>query len=82
MEAKPKDIISDNMPISTVLTTNSEDGFEKTQPETTEVQGDYHFYETISAAPLNPLSKTSLQLYAILLVAALNATSSGFDGVS
>lgn len=48
----------------------------------TEVQGDANFYETVTAAPLNPLSKTSFQLYAILLVAALNATASGFDGVS
>lgn len=48
----------------------------------TEVQGDSAFFETVSAAPLNPRSKTSFQLYAILLVAALNATASGFDGVS
>lgn len=48
----------------------------------TEVQGDANFYETVTSAPLNPLSKISFQLYAILLVAALNATASGFDGVS
>ncbi|KAG8157183.1 hypothetical protein KVR01_012891 [Diaporthe batatas] len=48
--------------------------------EIKEVQGDSHFYETITASPLDPWSKTSLQLYLILLVAALNATSSGFDG--
>lgn len=47
-----------------------------------EVQGDAHFYETITAAPLNPWSKTSLQLYGILFVAAMNAVASGFDGVS
>lgn len=47
-----------------------------------EVQGDSHFYETVTTAPLNPWSRTSLQLYLILLVAALNATTSGFDGVS
>lgn len=47
-----------------------------------EVQGDSHFYETVTAAPLSPWSKTSVQLYLILLVAALNATTSGFDGVS
>ncbi|KAH9883970.1 putative hexose transport-related protein [Xylariomycetidae sp. FL2044] len=46
----------------------------------TEVQGDSHFYESVTAAPLNAWSRTSLQLYAILLVAALNATASGFDG--
>ncbi|KAK0763265.1 hypothetical protein N5P37_004251 [Trichoderma harzianum] len=46
----------------------------------TEVQGNTHFHETVSAAPLNPWSWTSIQLYCILLVAALNATSSGFDG--
>lgn len=50
--------------------------------EIKEIQGDSHFYETITAAPLDPWSKASLQLYLILLVAALNATSSGFDGVS
>lgn len=49
--------------------------------EIKEIQGDAHFYETINAAPLDPLSKTSIQLYFILLVAALNATASGFDGV-
>ena len=46
----------------------------------TEVQGDAQFYETVTAAPLSAWSKTSLQLFAILLVAALNATASGFDG--
>lgn len=50
--------------------------------ETTELQGNSQFYETITAAPLDPWSKTSVQLYFILLVAALNATASGFDGVS
>lgn len=49
--------------------------------EITQIQGNAHFYETVTAAPLNPWSKTSLQLYMILLVAALNATASGFDGV-
>lgn len=48
----------------------------------TEVQGNAHFHETVSGAPLDPWSKTSIQLYLILLVAALNATASGFDGVS
>lgn len=47
----------------------------------TEVQGDAHFHQSVTAAPLNPWSKTSIQLYFILLVAALNATASGFDGV-
>lgn len=54
---------------------------EKGDREITQIQGDAHFYETVTAAPLNPWSKTSLQLYMILLVAALNATASGFDGV-
>ncbi|RCI14523.1 hypothetical protein L249_6660 [Ophiocordyceps polyrhachis-furcata BCC 54312] len=36
----------------------------------------------VFSAPLNAWSRTSFQLYAILLVAALNATASGFDGVS
>ncbi|KAK7740886.1 hypothetical protein SLS62_010944 [Diatrype stigma] len=53
---------------------------EKTYGKTTKVQGDSHFHETVTAAPLDPWSKTSLQLYAILLVASLNATASGFDG--
>ncbi|KAK9443237.1 Lactose permease [Metarhizium brunneum] len=53
---------------------------EKGDREITQIQGDAHFYETVTAAPLNPWSKTSLQLYMILLVAALNATASGFDG--
>ncbi|KAJ9144181.1 Hexose transport-related protein [Pleurostoma richardsiae] len=48
--------------------------------EVTEIQGDSNFLETVTAAPLNPWSKTSIQLYFILLVAALNATASGFDG--
>lgn len=47
-----------------------------------EVQGDAHFHETVTAGPLDPWSKASIQLYLILLVAALNATTSGFDGVS
>ncbi|EHK21185.1 uncharacterized protein TRIVIDRAFT_78356 [Trichoderma virens Gv29-8] len=46
----------------------------------TEVQGNTHFHETVTGAPLDPWSWTSIQLYLILLVAALNATSSGFDG--
>ena len=55
---------------------------EKTEGKAIEVQGDSHFHETVTAAPLYPWSRTSLQLYAILLVASLNATASGFDGVS
>src|SRR5690348_4576703 len=73
-------------PIAAVLTHHSDDGDVlgkgQGQADIKEVQGDQHFYETVTTAPLNPLSKTSLQLYAILLVAALNATASGFDGVS
>ena len=49
--------------------------------ELTAIQGHARFYEAATAAPLSPWSKTSLQLYMILLVAALNATASGFDGV-
>lgn len=45
-----------------------------------EVQGNTAFFQATTAAPLNPLSKTSLQLYLILLTACLNATASGFDG--
>lgn len=48
----------------------------------TEVQGNAHFHETVTAAPMDAWSRTSIQLYLILIVAALNATASGFDGVS
>lgn len=48
----------------------------------TEVQGNAHFHETVTAAPMDPWSRTSIQLYLILMVAGLNATASGFDGVS
>lgn len=61
---------------------SSSEPSDKTYGKTTEVQGDSHFHETVTAAPLDPWSKTSLQLYAVLLVASLNATASGFDGVS
>lgn len=54
----------------------------KTVANVREVRGDARFHETVTAAPLNPWSRTSIQLYLILLVAALNATTSGFDGVS
>ncbi|KJZ76402.1 hypothetical protein HIM_04131 [Hirsutella minnesotensis 3608] len=52
------------------------------QPEekVQQVQGDVGYLETVAAAHLDPWSKTSIQLYLILLVAALNATASGFDG--
>ncbi|KAM0452765.1 hypothetical protein ACHAO4_005184 [Trichoderma viride] len=46
----------------------------------TEVQGNAHFHETVTAAPMDPWSRTSIQLYLILVVAGLNATASGFDG--
>lgn len=59
------------------------DAFDKSAlGNVTEVQGNSHYHETVTAAPLDPWSKTSIQLYLILLVAALNATASGFDGVS
>lgn len=54
----------------------------KVGTEITTIQGDSQFHETISAAPLDAWSRASIQLYLILLVAALNATASGFDGVS
>lgn len=70
----------------TIRPREDEDGdFDNVKPtaaRVTEVQGDLQFHETVTAAPLNPWSRTSLQLYLILLVAALNATASGFDGVS
>lgn len=48
----------------------------------THVQGNGRLVESVAAARLDPWSKTSLQLYMILFVAALNATASGFDGVN
>lgn len=66
-------------------TTHQQDEMDDIKPaagKIKEVQGDSQFYETIMAAPLSPWSKTSVQLYLILVVAALNATTSGFDGVS
>ena len=42
-----------------------------------ELQGDAHFHEVTLAAPLNPRSATSIKLYLIFLVCALNATCSG-----
>ncbi|KAM0245771.1 hypothetical protein ACHAQJ_010453 [Trichoderma viride] len=57
------------------------DNFDKSAiGSVTEVQGNTHFHETVTASRLDPWSKTSIQLYFILLVAALNATASGFDG--
>ncbi len=53
----------------------------KPEGKVTEVQGDSQFHESVTASPLDAWSKTSIQLYFILLVAALNATASGFDGV-
>jgi hypothetical protein len=50
--------------------------------EVLQVQGNEDFLHAVTAAPLSPWSKTSLQLYLILLTACLNATASGFDGVS
>lgn len=66
-------------------TSHQQDEVEDLKPaagKITEVQGDSNFYETVTAAPLSAWSRTSVQLYLILLVAALNATTSGFDGVS
>lgn len=58
------------------------DAFDKSAlGNVTEVQGNTHFHETVTAAPLDPWSKTSIQLYLILMVAAFNATASGFDSV-
>lgn len=66
------------------VTTHQQDDLDDLKPisDVREVQGDARFYETVTAAPLDPRSRASIQLYLILLVAALNATTSGFDGVS
>jgi hypothetical protein len=66
---------------TTTTTTSHHSASNKIAVDTTELQGSSHFFETVTAAPLDPWSKRSLQLYAILFVAALNATASGFDGV-
>ncbi|KAK4611587.1 Lactose permease [Fulvia fulva] len=56
-------------------------GDAKQIPEVVNVQGNPDFIQaTTNGAPLNLLSKESLQLYLILLTACLNATASGFDG--
>ncbi|KAI1635554.1 putative hexose transport-related protein [Biscogniauxia mediterranea] len=68
---------SGDVPMTPLYVTCSQTGKGAT---TTEVQGNSRFYEAITSDPLDALSKTSFQLYAILLVAALNATASGFDG--
>lgn len=39
------------------------------------------YQEAIAAAPFQPWSKSSIQLYFIFLVAYVNAMASGFDGV-
>ncbi|WWC64363.1 uncharacterized protein I303_106973 [Kwoniella dejecticola CBS 10117] len=67
-------------PVSSVNSITKQDEKNLDSSEIKDVQGNSAFIETVTAAPLSPWSKTSLQLYAILLVAALNATASGFDG--
>lgn len=64
------------------VSAHDRESFDKQNAQIREIQGNAHYYETVTAAPLNAWSKTSIQLYFILLVAALNATASGFDGVS
>lgn len=49
---------------------------------TRDIQGDAAFHKAINEAPLDPWSKTAFKLYGVLFIAALNATASGFDGVS
>lgn len=48
----------------------------------TEVKDVQSYQEAIAAAPFQPWSKSSIQLYFIFLVAYVNAMASGFDGVS
>lgn len=50
--------------------------------EVKDVQGHATYHEAIAAAPFQPWSKSSIQLYFIFLVAYVNAMASGFDGVS
>lgn len=81
----PTDDHKDNILEGAVSITSSNDQHEdgKQHPsigQVLEVQGNTAFIQATTAAPLNPLSRTSLQLYFILLTACLNATASGFDG--
>lgn len=52
----------------------------KTEVKDVTAHATYH--EAIAAAPFQPWSKSSIQLYFIFLVAYVNAMASGFDGVS
>lgn len=81
----PTEDRKDDILEGTLSITSSNDQHEagKAQPsigQVLEVQGNTKFIQATTAAPLNPWSKTSLQLYLILLTACLNATASGFDG--
>lgn len=78
-----KNAADDGQPELQHVSTTHDDrpSFDKSNAQIREIQGNAGYYESITAAPLNPWSKTSIQLYFILLVAALNATASGFDGV-
>lgn len=85
--AEAKHDAKDGGPITDTLTVASSGGgddhdLKASIGEVLEVQGNENFLHAVTAAPLNPWSKTSLQLYLILLTACLNATASGFDGVS
>ncbi|WVQ77252.1 hypothetical protein IAR50_006935 [Cryptococcus sp. DSM 104548] len=78
---KDQDLKSDfTSAIHPVLSSSSSSDKDKAAPFLVEETGDATFYDSVGAAPLDPWSKTSFKLYGILLVAALNATSSGFDG--
>lgn len=83
--AEPKNIKDGGPPADTVTVASSGGGDDQDKigsiGEVLQVQGNENFLHAVTAAPLSPWSKTSLQLYLILLTACLNATASGFDGV-
>ncbi|KAK4498567.1 hypothetical protein PRZ48_011225 [Zasmidium cellare] len=81
----PTDDRKDDILEGALSITSSNDQHEDTKThqsigQVLEVQGNTEFIQATTAAPLNPWSRTSLQLYLILLTACLNATASGFDG--
>jgi hypothetical protein len=77
-------MVKQDEPISGIPTNTLEPVNSKTSDiaEVKEVQGHATYHEAIAAAPFQPWSKSSIQLYFIFLVAYVNAMASGFDGVS
>lgn len=78
---KNETVIDDCVTVTSSNNGHEDDKTHASIGQVLEVQGNTEFIQATTAAPLNPWSKTSLQLYFILLTACLNATASGFDGV-